>query len=316
MAYLLVDLTVLECRAGRWQLAAQHAADGYEVAEQYGFESMISTLLYASALVDAHLGRVEQARDAAERGIALAEEYDRLLHLGVLGFLELSRGDAAAADRILRPLAAEFASSMWREPSLAGELPNGIEALVELGELEEARRLLADLEDRISRIESPWELASAARCEGLILAAEGDTEGALAAFERALRVHEGLPQPFDHARTLLAQGVTQRRARQRRAARETLERALAIFDELGAALWAEKARSELGRIGGRAPSTNGLTPAEQRIAELVAEGRSNKEVAAELVMSVRTVESALTSIFRKLEVRSRTEMARKLTETS
>jgi DNA-binding CsgD family transcriptional regulator len=203
---------------------------------------------------------------------------------------------------------------MWREPSIAGELPNAIEALVALGELDEARRLLAELEDRISRIESPWGVASARRCEGLILAADGDLESALAGFESALSVHEGLPQPFDLARTLLAQGVTQRRARQRRAARETLERALAIFDELGAVLWAEKARSELGRIGGRAPSRTSLTPAEQRIAQLVAEGRSNKQVAAELVVSVHTVEAALTSIYRKLDVRSRTEMARKLAE--
>lgn len=140
----------------------------------------------------------------------------------------------------------------------------------------------------MSRIESPWGVASAGRCEGLILAAEDDLEAALAAFERAVCVHERLPQPFDLARTLLAQGTTQRRARQRRASRETLERALAIFDELGAALWAARARSELARIGGRAPSASGLTPAERRVAELVAEGRSNKQVAAELVVSVRT----------------------------
>ncbi len=313
-ALVLVDLTVLECRAGRWQLAKQQAADALDVAEQYGFEELVSTPLYANALVDAHLGHIEHARAAAERGIALADEYSRLLHLGLLGFLELSRGDAATADRILRPLAVEFASSMWREPSLAGELPNGIEALVQLGELDEARRLLAALEDRISRIESPWGVASAARCRALILAAEGELESALTAFEQALRVHERLPQPFDHGRTLLAQGATQRRARQRRAARETLEQALAIFDELGALLWAEKTRAELARIGGRAPASDGLTPAERRVAELVAEGRSNKQVAAELVVSVRTVESTLTSIFRKLDVGSRTEMARKLAE--
>ena len=96
---------------------------------------------------------------SAERGIALSEscgdEVFRLQHLAVLGFLELSIGDAAAADRILRPLAARLASSGWREPSISGELPNAIEALVELGELAEARRLLADLQDRVSRIESP-----------------------------------------------------------------------------------------------------------------------------------------------------------------
>ena len=95
-------------------------------------------------------------------------------------------------------------------------------------------------------------------------------------------------------------------------AREALHSALAIFQELGAPLWAEKARAELARIGGRAPTGDELTPTERRIAELVAEGKTNKEVAASLVVSDRTVESALTQIYRKLEVRSRTELARKI----
>jgi DNA-binding CsgD family transcriptional regulator len=312
----LLHQAELEIRAGNWPLAARQAAEGYERAEQMGREQDMSAHLYARALVDAHVGRVEEARGAAARGIALAErcgdEVFRLQHLAALGFLELSVGDAAAADGILRPLAARLAASGWREPSIYGELPNAIEALVELGELAEARRLLAELQDRVGRIESPWGEAGAGRCEGLILAAEGDLEGALAALERALAVHERLPQPFDLARTLLTLGATQRRARRRSAARATLERALAVFDELGAVLWAQKARAELARIGGRAPSPGGLTPSERRIAELVAGGKTNKEVAAVLVVADRTVESALTQIYRKLAVRSRTELARKL----
>ena len=313
----LLHQAELECRAGNWPLAARLAADGYEHAEQTGREQDMSALLYASALVDAHFGRVEETRDAAERGIALSEscgdEVFRLQHLAALGFLELSRGEAVASDRILRPLAAHLATTGWREPSIYGELPNAIEALVELGELAEARKLLGDLQDRVSLIESPWGQASAGRCEGMILASEGDLEAALAAYERALAIHEQLPQPFDLARTLLALGVTQRRANRRRDARETLDRALAILDELDAALWAKKARAELARIGGRRPhATDELTPSEQRIAELVADGKTNKEVAAILVVSDRTVESALTQIYRKLGVRSRTELTRKL----
>ena len=318
---LFILLAELECRAGNWPLADGHAADGYEHAEQIGREHDMSALLYASALVDAHLGRVDQAREAAERGIALSEscgdEIFRCQSQAVLGFLELSVGDPAAADRILRPLAAHLAVARWREPSFSGELPNAIEALVELGELEEARRLLADLQDRVSRIVSPWGEASAGRCEGLILASEGELPAAVSACEEALAVHASLPQPFDLARTLLAQGVVQRRAKRRRAARETLERALGIFDELGAALWAEKARAELARLGGRrGHAADELTPSERRIAELVAEGRTNKEVAAMLVIADRTVESALTQVYRKLDIRSRTELARKLPEVN
>ena len=85
-----------------------------------------------------------------------------------------------------------------------------------------------------------------------------------------------------------------------------------MFEELGAPLWAARARAELARIGGRAPAGDALTPTEQRIAQLVAEGKTNKEVAATLVVAERTVESALTQIYRKLDVRSRTELARKL----
>jgi DNA-binding CsgD family transcriptional regulator len=315
----LLHLAELEFRAGNWPLAARYAAEGYEHAEQMNREQDMSAHLYASALLDAHLGLVEEARSAAERGITLSEscgdEVFRLQHLAMLGFLELSAGDPVAADRILRPLAAQLDSSGWREPSIYGELPNAIEALVELVELEEARRLLADLQDRAGRIDSPWAEASAGRCEGLVLAAEGDLPGALGALERALAVHERLPQPFDLGRTLLVLGVMQRRDKQRRAARVTLQRALAVFNELGAVLWAEKARSELSRIGGRAPTRDDLTPSERRIAELVAEGKTNKEVAAVLVLADRTVESALTRIYRKLEVRSRTQLARKLVGT-
>ena len=177
---------------------------------------------------------------------------------------------------------------------------------------QEAQRLQADLQDRVSRIESPWAEASAGRCEGMILATEGDLEGALAAYERALGVHERLPQPFDLARTLLAQGITQRRAKRRRAARETLERALAVFEELGATLWAEKTRSELARVAGRAPSGGELTPSELRLAQLVAEGRSNKEAAAALYVTPKTVETKLSRIYAKLGIHSRAELARKL----
>ena len=132
-------------------------------------------------------------------------------------------------------------------------------------------------------------------------------------FERALEEHRRVPQPLELARTLLAKGLVERRAKQKSLARQTLQQALGIFEELGAPLWAAKARAELARIGGRAPAGDALTPTERRIAELVAEGKTNKEVAAILVVAERTVESALTQIYRKLDVRSRTELARKLT---
>jgi DNA-binding NarL/FixJ family response regulator len=117
--------------------------------------------------------------------------------------------------------------------------------------------------------------------------------------------------PFERARTLLVLGSTQRRALRKRAARESLQEALAVFEQLGAALWAERARKELWRIGGRAPSAGALTPAEQRVAELVAEGHTNREVATALFLTDRTVEGHLSRIYAKLGVRSRAELARR-----
>jgi len=117
-------------------------------------------------------------------------------------------------------------------------------------------------------------------------------------------------EPFQHARTLLALGRTQRRAKKRAAGRSTLEDALARFEHLGAPLWAEQARAELARIGGRAPSRDALTEAEQRIAALVADGHTNREVAAELFLTEHSVETSLTRFYRKLGVRSRAELIR------
>jgi DNA-binding CsgD family transcriptional regulator len=153
-----------------------------------------------------------------------------------------------------------------------------------------------------------------ARCRALLLVAQGDFAGSLAAFEEALAEHARSVYPFEHARTLFALGTTQRRARQRGAARATLERALGIFEELGAPLWSDKARAELARIGGRAPSRGELTESERRIAALVAEGRTNREVADALFLTEHTVETALTRVYRKLGVRSRAELAVRLAQ--
>jgi DNA-binding CsgD family transcriptional regulator len=119
--------------------------------------------------------------------------------------------------------------------------------------------------------------------------------------------------PFEVARTLLAEGVIERRRKQKRAARESLERAAAVFDDLGAKLWADKARAELARVSGRRPGGHELTETERRVAALVAEGLANKEVAAALFVTVHTVEAHLSRIYRKLGIRSRRELARMLT---
>jgi DNA-binding CsgD family transcriptional regulator len=139
----------------------------------------------------------------------------------------------------------------------------------------------------------------------------GELDGAIASLEAAARAPEP-PQgvnPFELARTLLALGTLQRRLQRKRAARDSLQRAADIFERLGAAAWAQNVRLELRRIGGRAASGVGLSETERRIAELVAAGRRNREVAAALSLSPNTVAWNLSKVYRKLGVSSRTELA-------
>ncbi|HEY8954032.1 MAG TPA: LuxR C-terminal-related transcriptional regulator, partial [Candidatus Dormibacteraeota bacterium] len=198
------------------------------------------------------------------------------------------------------------------EPGHRFELADTLEALIAVGRLDDAERRLVPWEDRSRVLDRSWAMAITARCRALLLAARGDLAGAQASFDRALAEHERTVDPFQLGRTLLALGATQRRAKQRGAARMTLEHALTIFETVGAPQWAEKARAELRRIGGRAPSGGELTEAERRIAALVAEGRTNREVAAALFITEHTVEGALTRAYQKLGVHSRAELTARL----
>jgi DNA-binding CsgD family transcriptional regulator len=227
----------------------------------------------------------------------------------ILGFVELSCGDLAAAVRELRAARAIGDELGFREPGMPFGLDDYLEALIASGETEQAAALLEPWASRAHDLDRAAVLARVERVRGLLAASAGHTTAALSAFQRALAEHERAPDPFEHGRTLLALGQVERRTKRRRAARETLEDALAIFETLGSPLWAEKARTEFARIGGRAPSAGELTPMERRVAELVAAGRSNREIAAELVVALRTVETHLSRIYRKLGVRSRTQLA-------
>ena len=149
------------------------------------------------------------------------------------------------------------------------------------------------------------------RCRGLVAAARRDVAAAVTLLAQAVDQHQAVGDSFGRARALLALGIVMRRGRQKRPAREAIEAALQGFEQLGAATWVEKARAELGRIGGRTRD-EGLTAAERRVAALVAGGRTNREVAAALFLSERTVASHLTHVYAKLSVRSRTELARRL----
>ena len=186
-----------------------------------------------------------------------------------------------------------------------------IQALVLLEELDEAAALAAELVRRGERLYRPTLSGAAARGMALVLGARGELDAAIASAERAVDLATGLGLPFEQARALLVLGDTQRRAKRRGAARLSLGEAVAMFDGLGAAVWSRQAASSLARVGGRVRH-EGLTATEAQVAELVARGLSNKEVAAELYVTVRAVEANLSRVYAKLGVRSRTELANRL----
>ena len=309
-------LAEVECRAGRWGLAERYAREAYEIDVESGRSSSEGHQLFPRALVAAHQGRVEDARSDAERGLELCIQDDDLLdangHRWVLGFLDLSLSDHPAAIRSLEPLLGYLDTFSAAEPGIIPCVPDAVEVLISLGRPDEAEVLARRLMERGTTLDRPWARATALRCRGLLLAEGGDADGAIASLESAVGEHALVPQPFDLARTLLVKGEVERRAKQKKAARSSLGQALAMFEELGASLWSKRAKKGLERIGGRQPSPFQLTGTERQVADLVASGKTNAEVAGELFMSVDTVRSNLRRIYGKLEVRHRAELAGQL----
>lgn len=313
-AYALWYLAMVELRTGNYAPAEQHARQSLQLAGPYVREEVASpTSLFPLTLITAHRGDLPQARELAEQICRLSEFHAVLLHgpLATLGIVELWSGNPAAAADRFREAEEMTDAADGVEPTMQLWRTEQVEALLELGRVDDAVERLDALEAVTRRLDRTWVLAHVTRSRGLVAAADGDVESALGLLADAVEQHELLGDPFGRARALLALGVTRRRARQKRPAREAIELAVAGFEEIGAEGWAERARRELGAIGGRTRS-EGLTAAEQRVADLVAGGATNAEVASTLFLSERTVASHLTRVYAKLGVRSRTELARKL----
>jgi DNA-binding CsgD family transcriptional regulator len=310
-ASALWDLSWVELWAGRWAPAAEYAARARDTFIQYGLEVPQHHL--PIAVIAVHRGRLELAREHSERALELAKEQLALhppQHLAVLGLVALWSGDASGAAEWLSKAEQQAAALGWGNPSIRWWSADYVEVLLELGRVDDAVRVLDVWEADAARLDRASVLAHVTRSRGLVAAAQGDVDGAALLLEQAVAQHEEVGDPFGRARALLALGIIRRRARQKRVAREAIKAALAGFEQLGAATWVEKARGELGQIGGRTRQ-EGLTAAERRVAELVAEGRTNREVAAALFLTERTVASHLTHVYAKLGIRSRTELARR-----
>ena len=315
--YLLGHLAETECQQGRWDSAARHAEESIAYAEQIGQRGHARFMAtYSTACVAAFRGRLDEADTIAEELDGRFEqpmERGRVFVLSLRGFVELSRGDLAAADRYFTDAEAILSAIRIREPARFRFGGDHVEAVVGLGELDRAEELVERLEERARIFPRPWTLAVGARARGLVLAARGDLEGADTAFRAALAEHDSLPMPFELGRTQLVFGQLLRRRGERRAAADALEQARGVFVDLGAPVWADRASSELRRIPMRRKTRDErLTPTEERVAELAAAGRTNREVAQALFISPKTVEANLSRVYRKLGIRSRAELGARM----
>jgi DNA-binding CsgD family transcriptional regulator len=313
LPYALATLAEVDYRTGRWAAAYAGASEAVRIAEDTGQTSLLSYGLVCLAQVEAAQGREDDCRAHAARAIELAEvragaavAYAQ----AALGLLELGLGHPDAAEQHLLQLARTTGERGLREPGVIQWVPDLVEAQVRAGRPEEAAEMLAEFESAARDADRAWARAASARCRGL-LAPEAEFESV---FAEALELHAATPTPFERARTELCLGERLRRARRRADARAPLRSALETFEQLGAGPWAERARHELAATGETvrprdAVAADGLTSTELQVALLVGKGATNKEAGAALFLSPKTIETHLGRVYRKLSVRSRTELA-------
>jgi DNA-binding CsgD family transcriptional regulator len=312
LPYYLLIAADAAYRLGDWDAAAREAGEAVAIADESGQRGPLAVALMVLARVHAARGEEAEARAAAGRGIEVAAppgyRSAELWARGLLGFLELGLGRADEAIAELEATERLTAEAGLADPLIVPWAPDLAEAYARAGRDDDARRVAAALAERAEASGVPLALALAERCRG-IAAEDGFDER----FERALELHDGADAPFETARTELAYGSRLHRARRRVDARKRLRAALERFEQLGAAPWAERARAELRAAGAiRRSAVNDpdeLTAQEMRVARAVAHGATNAEVAAELFLSPKTIEFHLGRVYRKLGIRSRTELA-------
>jgi DNA-binding CsgD family transcriptional regulator len=306
----------LHLRVGEWDAVGGHLDEW----EQSSDRALMFRPKYerCRALLAAGRGDADEAKRWARHAIALAEttgsRWDGLEGLRALGIAELLAHAPASALASLRAVWEHTEREGVLEPGVFPVAPDLVEALAELGELEQANEVIASLAERSRAQEHPWGSATAERCDALVRLSRGRyDEAAATGLGHAVAVYKELGLRFDAARSLLSLGRAQRRFKQWGAARRSLEAALSLFEEIGSPGWAEQSRSELARVGARRPRPSGdLTDAERRTADLAAHGRSNGEIARELFVSVHTVEVHLSRAYAKLGIGSRGQLASRL----
>ena len=314
LMFVAVHSVLVEIWRGDFTDATLIAEDAVERALQLGGDVPLFVAMTIRAALATYAGREDQARRDTSEALAASQRSGANLlvvwTLTTLGFLEVSLGNYDAALSTLAPLLSNLnVAPDATEIPAASFVPDAVESLVALGRLAEAEPLVDVLERNGARLDRAWMLAVGARCRAMLLAGRGDIDAASVAAQEAMAHHDRLAMPFERARTQLVVGQLQRRQRRRDAASATLREALVTFEDLGVPLWAKRARAELNRSSGTRTRAE-LTASEQRVAELAATGVTNREVAAALFISPKTVEANLTHIYQKLGIRSRAELGR------
>ncbi len=313
MPYLHACLSELEFRLGRLQAAHANGVEAVQIAEETGQRNVLSFCLATLARVEAATAREEDCRDHVRRALELAGELGagsiRIYALAALGLLELGLGRTSPALVVLQEVAALVEELGPAEPGVVEWESDLIEAQLLCGRREEARESLRKFEERVHRTGNSWASASAARIRGMLA-----DEGFELEFDAALQGHTSR---FERARTELRLGERLRRERRLTDARAPLRSAQQAFNLLGARGWSAQAGAERAAAGERPKRAEAhlptllreLTEQELRIALLIAEGVTNREAAAALYLSPKTIGYHLGKVYDKLGVRSRTELA-------
>ncbi len=308
----LVMLSDVETDSGHLLLAREYAAELVELGDQQDDRTNRMYGLFQSATVLALLGEPDEAEALARAGqeLALSPVLEPWLAWGdhALGLAALERGDSAAALECFERSGRRYDAAGWTDP-IFRHPPMELEALVALGRLDTAAALIAEYEQRCPPETHVRLLALIGRYRGLIASLRGEHEEAEAEFARSLELQERAPSPYERARTLMAFATARRRRRRRGDARRALEEAVVLFEQSGAVVWADRARADIAALGLRRSPTDELTPMEDRVAHAVADGATNREAAASLFLSERTIEFHLRNVYRKLELHSRAELA-------
>jgi DNA-binding CsgD family transcriptional regulator len=307
----------LDFRVGRWVPALAEVHEAISLFEETGQTTEGGFACATAARIEAALGHDAESREHAREAFASDDASGLLIATAyasaALGLLELGRGDAEAAIAALAPVERIVRNGSIDEPWLVHWAPDLIEACSRTGDVPRATAELDAFERQARSTKRFSALAAAARCRGILASDEGYDD----AFSAALGFHERVPTPFERARTELAWGERLRRSGRRTDARAQLTRALQVFDRLGASPWADRARGELRASGQsvlrpKVRAEDALTPQELQVAAIVAGGATNREAAASLFLSIKTIEFHLGHVYRKLGIRSRTELVRAL----